>query len=239
MSKLDYKLIEKNDIEYIKFSDGKYKTLCNELNSFFENLSNKKISQLRGLGVWIYTPTINEIPKIENIERSLLKNDQPFHPSIRMNNQANLDFINQEINLIKETLIEILIVANKKFNLNLNKRYKFSIDLRNKRSPINIFHKDGNDKILFFIYPKKKPIASCIGKNMLDKTELTNQNRCSLGVLTPEVKQCDAIMIENQKVTHCTDCNYSEESNEETNLAFIRISLIEIPEKIFFLIKLT
>ena len=46
-------------------------------------------------------------------------------------------------------------------------------------------------------------------------------------------------MIENQKVTHCTDCNYLEESNEKTNLAFIRISLIEIPEKIFFLIKLT
>ena len=94
-------------------------------------------------------------------------------------------------------------------------------------------------KYFYLFIQKKKPIASCIGKNSLKEIELTKQNKCNLGVLTPEVKQCDAIMIENQKVTHCTDCNYLEESNEKTNLAFIRISLIEITEKIFFLIKLT
>jgi len=70
MSELNYELIKKNGIEYIKFSDGKYKTLCNELNSFFEKLLDIKISQLRGLGVWIYTPTMNEIPKIENIDQA-------------------------------------------------------------------------------------------------------------------------------------------------------------------------
>ena len=104
-------------------------------------------------------------------------------------------------------------------------KYKFTICTRQSRGTSCDFHRDGSDLFLLFIYPKAKAIGTYLSFKKMSGQHVNDVNE-TLKVL-PDVNQCDAIMIDNNKIVHATPSVFSE-SRED--LAFIRIAMKKYDE---------
>ena len=214
---------DKNGIKYIHIRNGIFAELCCKLNNFFNTIPfiktnygrTKNFVEIMGLGVWTFDK--NEIKMIKG----------PFLPSneSHLNGKNNTEFIEKNKELIKNCIrhfLNIVKIYYPDIKFKSNEKYEFNIDSRWKRGSSPVFHKDGGDEFLLFIYPKQNPTATSIGKEDISKyqKDVSNNNK-----ILPKIDQCDSIIIHNKTQTHATPDIPIKNENE--NMAFIRFSMYE------------
>lgn len=209
----------RTQIEYVHIQNSIFSILCKKLNSFYNRLpilmgDVKDFNNAHGLGVWSY--------HVQRDRAKLLQNPDNYGPLSSSKN--NKKFIKSNTELIENCIRHFVRIVSVEFpNFHLKKEYEFVIDTNPFRISTSYFHRDGGEEFLLFIYPKTNPVGTYFsGPHTEGDQDTVHQSMKKL----PSVKQCDAIMIHNTRVTHATPVNFRETSNE--NLSFIRISMREI-----------
>lgn len=149
-----------------------------------------------------------------------------------LNGENNKKFIEENKELIKNCIRRFLDIVKTYYpnSVKSNEKYEFSIDSRWKRRSIPIFHKDGDTEFLLFIYPKKNPTGTYIGKKdigLVQKRDIFCDEVQNNSKILPKIDQCDSIIIHNKTQKHASPNISFKESNEEENMALIRFSMTE------------
>lgn len=223
-------LVEKDDIFFYKIKNSVFTTLCNRLNIFYNKFADTKFHGPYALGGWEYVHNNSSIS--QNI---------PTFGSDTSKKRSNI-FITREIDLIKDCLHYFVELIKEKFpDFKFNEFSNFRIDVRSHRLPEYQLHQDGDDLFILFIYPKTEPIATAIcsyqqcnkftefkGDRSLEPLDLDEKSCPENMKIIPTINQCDAIMLQNTKVYHCTPNSFSSDNSNSENLSFIRISMKKI-----------
>ena len=168
---------------------------------------------------------------------------EPFKNNIQAFTNSK-QFIKENNELIKDCLHYFIKLIKDNFkDFKFNDNSYVQIDTRPKKAFVHHLHQDGDDEFIIFIYPKNNPIATAICsyekcqqyyKEKFDDIKFNKLNlenfeeaKCPEDMkVLPIIKQCDAIMIKNASVYHCTPKVSTKRLDyEKENMSFIRFSL--------------
>ena len=209
-------------IEYVRIQHSIFSILCAKMNFFVNGLpvssaNHKNFNSVFGGGKWLYNHSTKNIELME----------YPFPATTHSKNatgENNKIFIDNNMELIKACIQHFVGIVESQFtDFQFENKYKFTICTRQSRGTDCDFHKDGSDLFLLFIYPKAVAIGTYLSGNSASGKTVNNVDEKVL----PKVNQCDAIMIDNNKLVHATPDVFSE-SRED--LAFIRIAMKKYDE---------
>jgi hypothetical protein len=209
-----------NDIIFYIIKNSIFTLLCSKLNNYYNKLTSKKIVMVNGLGLWNYKD------KDDIVEIDVKPHNYITHINVEAKRNSREFYENNKflIKLSVKYFIKLIKEYYPNFIFKDNFKYLVQIDIRLKRGNENFIHKDGGDNFLLFIYPKSEPIATtiCSNKCVLPK----DGKECDDGLKhRSEIKQCEAIFLNNNDNYHCTPYVNRKIDSEKENIAFIRFSL--------------
>lgn len=213
------------DIKYVRIQHSIFSFLCAKMNSFFNRLpagggisSQKDFNGVYGGGIWLYDHNTRNIELMEYPLR--------VENSKNATGENNKRFINENMELIKACIIHFVRIVESQFtDFQFENKYEFTICTRQRRGVSCDFHRDGSDLFLLFIYPKAAATGTYLSFEKMSGQHVNDVDE-TLKVL-PEVNQCDAIMVDNNKIVHATP---HANSKSREDLAFIRIAMKKYDE---------